>query len=156
MPTQGIGCTPAPEPCSKTSHAAFHAWFPLAHFSTKNAPLALFELKKSLRWQKDFGTLYRLFSGGYPVVSRATGYDTLALWLFYCTFALCLPFVFLFWKDNRVDRWLGEFSYPLYIVHGFIIGLLLEKIGLPEGTYSTQAIIIGTSLLVCLVCLFRH
>ncbi|WP_416769709.1 acyltransferase family protein [Pseudomonas sp. RHF3.3-3] len=94
------------------------------------------------------GTLYILLSGGYPVVSRATGYDTLPLWLFYCAFAFCLPFVFLLWKDSRIDRWLGEFSYPLYIVHGLIIGMMLGDVGLPEGTYSTQAIIIGTSLLV--------
>ncbi|SDT02255.1 Peptidoglycan/LPS O-acetylase OafA/YrhL, contains acyltransferase and SGNH-hydrolase domains [Pseudomonas asplenii] len=94
------------------------------------------------------GVFYILFSGGYPVIGSAAGYDTPALWMFYCVFALCLPFVFLLWKDNRIDRWLGEFSYPTYIVHGLIIGMMLKTFGLPAGTYSTQAIIIGTSLFI--------
>lgn len=32
-------------------------------------------------------------------------------------FVLSLPFLFCFQKNRPWDRWLGEFSYPIYIVH---------------------------------------
>lgn len=32
-------------------------------------------------------------------------------------FTAALPFMFHFQKFNRWDRWIGELSYPIYIVH---------------------------------------
>ncbi|PTQ67909.1 acyltransferase [Pseudomonas sp. GV071] len=94
------------------------------------------------------GVLYVMAVKGYPIIEKATGYDTVALWLRYGAFALCLPFVFLLWKNNRVDRWLGDFSYPVYIVHGLVIGLVLGKTGLAQGSYAAQITILTVSLLV--------
>ena len=93
------------------------------------------------------GVLYVVAASGYPTIVTVSSYDTLALWLFYCAFAVCLPFVFVLWKSSRIDRWLGDFSYPVYIVHGVIIGALLEKVGLARGAYFTQFSIIVVSLL---------
>lgn len=101
------------------------------------------------------GVLVVIAMSGYPIIEQATGYDTVALWLFYGAVALCLPFVFLFWKNNRVDRWLGDFSYPVYIVHGVIIGVALGQLGLQKGSYSAQLGIIALSLLAAgMACYF--
>ncbi|MDC0948167.1 acyltransferase [Gammaproteobacteria bacterium] len=42
-------------------------------------------------------------------------------WLYLAVFTIALPFIFATSKHNRLDRWLGEFSYPLYIVHVLVI-----------------------------------
>jgi peptidoglycan/LPS O-acetylase OafA/YrhL len=43
-------------------------------------------------------------------------------WVFYVLVATLLPFLFHWTKDNKVDRYVGEMSYPIYIVHFFILG----------------------------------
>ena len=35
-------------------------------------------------------------------------------------FAASLPFIFQRLKDNRIDRLIGDYSYPLYLVHGVV------------------------------------
>jgi peptidoglycan/LPS O-acetylase OafA/YrhL len=38
-------------------------------------------------------------------------------WCFYAALVIALPFVFQYSKAKRADRFLGELSYPIYIVH---------------------------------------
>jgi peptidoglycan/LPS O-acetylase OafA/YrhL len=38
--------------------------------------------------------------------------------------ALVLPALFSLSRKDGLDRWIGELSYPVYLVHFFIIGLL--------------------------------
>lgn len=40
---------------------------------------------------------------------------------FYGFALVALPFVFHLTRDNRLDRWLGEMSYPIYLTHLFVI-----------------------------------
>ena len=40
---------------------------------------------------------------------------------FYLLVALSVPFVFSATKSNKIDRFLGELSYPIYIVHVLVI-----------------------------------
>ncbi len=49
-----------------------------------------------------------------------------ALGLLAFTGFICIPFVFSLTRDRRLDRFLGNISYPIYIVH-FLIIALLEK-----------------------------
>jgi peptidoglycan/LPS O-acetylase OafA/YrhL len=42
-------------------------------------------------------------------------------WLFYSALTLSIPFIFLTYKDNKIDRWIGELSYPVYLVHFFVM-----------------------------------
>ncbi|MCT7568968.1 acyltransferase family protein [Aliarcobacter butzleri] len=42
-------------------------------------------------------------------------------YLIYILFVLFLPFLFEYTKNNKVDRYIGELSYPIYIVHIFVI-----------------------------------
>jgi peptidoglycan/LPS O-acetylase OafA/YrhL len=38
-------------------------------------------------------------------------------WIYIVAFALAVPTIFEFSKASAVDRWIGDLSYPLYIVH---------------------------------------
>lgn len=42
---------------------------------------------------------------------------------FYLSIALFLPIIFNFTKYNRLDRFIGELSYPLYVVHILVINV---------------------------------
>lgn len=52
--------------------------------------------------------------------------------LFFLLFFLAIPFIFNLTKKSKLDRYLGELSYPIYIVHIFVIliGRSLEKQGI--------------------------
>jgi peptidoglycan/LPS O-acetylase OafA/YrhL len=39
--------------------------------------------------------------------------------------AFAAPFLFHAFKDNGLDRWIGDLSYPLYLCHLVVIGLVL-------------------------------
>ncbi len=45
---------------------------------------------------------------------------------FYGLFAMSLPYIFKLTKTWKFDRELGELSYPIYISHVFIIGIMLQ------------------------------
>lgn len=74
---------------------------------------------------------FRLRNGG--ILYEGTDYDSFNHWIFYTCLAISIPFIFLATKDNYFDRLLGELSYPLYLVHGFIIGILLSRGGAKSG-----------------------
>jgi len=73
-----------------------------------------------------------------------------ALRLLIAMVLLAFPMViaaFSWTKDNKVDRLLGELSYPLYVVHyGFVSALIHTNIELPYGISSYWATIIISSL----------
>jgi peptidoglycan/LPS O-acetylase OafA/YrhL len=77
--------------------------------------------------------------GGVLMIDRVRGYDTAPLWLAYVALALSLPFLFAASKSNPLDRWIGELSYPLYLVHGLTIGLVFGKLHRPAGNFAWEA-----------------
>lgn len=59
-----------------------------------------------------------------PIWNRATFYYWLGIggheFLTYLT-PLTLPFIFAITKDSRIDAFVGEFSYPIYIGHFLVL-----------------------------------
>ena len=57
-------------------------------------------------------------------------------YIYLSLFACCVPFIFEATKNNKIDKVIGETSYPIYITHG-LIGLiivsLIPKIGNRAG-----------------------
>lgn len=46
-------------------------------------------------------------------------------WVIYGAIAFAAPFLFHAFKDSEIDRWIGDLSYPLYLCHLVVIGLVL-------------------------------
>lgn len=57
-----------------------------------------------------------LFAWPYVPTSPSFG----AIPPFYFIFALCIPVLFELTKNSKLDRYLGEMSYPIYLTHNFI------------------------------------
>jgi peptidoglycan/LPS O-acetylase OafA/YrhL len=89
------------------------------------------------------GSVY--FAGGMFLFDGSEDYDQIRLWIFYLLFTAGMPFLFILTKDIKWDSYIGEISYPLYLVHGFIIGSLNY---LRFGPSVKLALIIAATLAV--------
>lgn len=63
--------------------------------------------------------------------------------------ACCVPFVFALTKDRKVDRWIGELSYPVYITHE-TVRLGLEHYAGHVNVYALVAATLVASVLLML------
>lgn len=82
---------------------------------------------------------------GFKKVPAADAAKTTLL-LVSCT--ALLPLAFMFQRGSRVDKWIGELSYPVYIVHMLVIwtmGAALSAMGLSLGRRSTTALVVVAS-----------
>ncbi|MCY1290930.1 Acyltransferase family protein [compost metagenome] len=65
--------------------------------------------------------------------------------IFYATFAISLPFIFDYVKSNKIDRIIGDLSYPLYISHWPVLMAVRHWLGpidtVPEALISVSACI---------------
>lgn len=53
------------------------------------------------------------------------GYNLVQLeWAYYPILALLIPFIFIYSKDLQFDQKVGEYSYPVYLVHILILNTL--------------------------------
>lgn len=55
-------------------------------------------------------------------------FDTITHWFLYISFALIMPFVFICSKNSKIDAFLGEFSFPVYVIHGLVLGYMVQPI----------------------------
>jgi peptidoglycan/LPS O-acetylase OafA/YrhL len=46
-------------------------------------------------------------------------------WIVFAAVTIVAPFLFHAFKDYALDRWIGDLSYPLYLCHLVVIGLVL-------------------------------
>lgn len=57
--------------------------------------------------------------------SIGTNYSVLVT---YCGWIVAIPILFSICKENKIDRLIGDLSYPVYLIHVFIIFLVTEWI----------------------------
>lgn len=48
-----------------------------------------------------------------------------ARWITYAVVAVTVPWIFHAFKDNRIDRWIGDLSYPVYLSQLIVIGIVV-------------------------------
>lgn len=66
-------------------------------------------------------------------------------WIFYAAFAIALPGIFTVTKNSSIDRYLGEYSYPIYISHLLILFAatkIIVKLGLSLNWTAEIALIL--------------
>jgi peptidoglycan/LPS O-acetylase OafA/YrhL len=87
------------------------------------------------------------------VLAWIVGYTQLGLepmlgrWITYGVIALTTPFIFAAFKDNALDRWVGDLSYPIYLVQLLTIGFVFAY----EPPYALWVAIVSTIVLSALV-----
>jgi len=72
----------------------------------------------------------------------ANPYLDLGMWPRYLLLALTIPFTFYIFKRNKIDRWIGELSYPMYLSHLLIFNGLNQFTSLHTETWGTSLTII--------------
>lgn len=75
-------------------------------------------------------TIYAAYAFQFngQVFFHGGNFDTWSHWILYILVAAGIPFVFIFTKNLSIDNQLGEFSYPIYLVHGLILGYMVEPV----------------------------
>jgi peptidoglycan/LPS O-acetylase OafA/YrhL len=107
-----------------------HYRFAAAAGGVITAGFAVFALVSTLRW-------HSILQVG------PAGLDTGPLWSAYILYAVSLPLLFCCWRQNKIDRWVGELSYPLYLVHGAVIGLVFAHIHAGQMVKSALVVVIS-------------
>jgi peptidoglycan/LPS O-acetylase OafA/YrhL len=77
--------------------------------------------------------------------------DQPRFWLAYLTFAALLPFVFRATKEVAIDRLVGDLSYPLYLVHGVVLGVTWNWMGRPQNSIVFVVAAIAASVFAAVV-----
>jgi peptidoglycan/LPS O-acetylase OafA/YrhL len=122
---------------------------------------AAYHLRRALpggEWQRWLGRLAMLvlamwFVGnvavhGIVMPSNAEGaIDGTRFWVLYVTFALSIPFIFECTKHWYADRVIGELSYPLYLIHGLVVGLVYHRWAAPHGVAPDALAALSLSIL---------
>jgi len=68
-------------------------------------------------------------------------------WYLYILFSISLAYIFQLFKNSRIDSIIGEFSYPIYLSHVAVMGMvnfILRKFGYLE--YLAELTFLGTVL----------
>jgi peptidoglycan/LPS O-acetylase OafA/YrhL len=91
----------------------------------------LYGASRCWRYPSVIGWLALIPIGGYWLVfDSAYGYDNDWRPIGYTALvAISIPFLFRASKDSRLDRFIGDLSYPLYVVHPLAIWLVWGAIG---------------------------
>jgi peptidoglycan/LPS O-acetylase OafA/YrhL len=99
--------------------------FELGFFLAGAVGYKVFNLIRNSQWADMVG------KAGCAVVILATvffsyvpGPFPLKQWIYYALFACAVPFIFLVSRKNRLDRWIGELSYPVYMSHMLMLGII--------------------------------
>lgn len=70
---------------------------------------------------------------------------------FYVLFLMALPFIFYSFRNNRADRYIGELSFSIYIIHHLVVMLLRKQFfGNPDMLGYYGYVSIGITLLLAL------
>ncbi|MFT3725482.1 MAG: acyltransferase [Hyphomonadaceae bacterium] len=71
-------------------------------------------------------------------------------WMVYAGVAIASPFVFRTFRDFTWDRWIGDLSYPIYLSHLVVIGLVLT-FNVPEPVWVAIGGTLALSILIKLL-----
>lgn len=80
-------------------------------------------------------------------------------WVYYLILTLAIPFVFILTKGTKIDNYVGEYSYPIYISHFlflYALKVLVVKYDLPLDRYGHLIYAIAIALPVLFSAVMVH
>ena len=77
-------------------------------------------------------------------ILNGADFDTPTHWALYIAITVSLPFLFSFTRESKIDNFIGEFSYPIYLVHGLVLGYMVQPI--KNLTISGPMLVVGFSM----------
>lgn len=104
--------------------------------------------KYSLSWLGYVAGIVLLIYTSYEPFWRTGEHDMWQSWCFYITVAICTPLLFHVTRKNRIDNWVGQLTYPLYMDHLLII-LIIQN--LDVGTIDKGVLAVIGSLLFAIL-----
>ena len=130
------------------SEIIFFIWGALAYYS--------FKLIEHSKYSSNIGVglfvviiFYIINFDSIPVLLLNTTVFSGQHLQFYILLLCAIPFIFYITKNNFIDRYIGELSYPIYICHILVINIVSN---LPKMTHSiAYNVIIYTVLLSVLI-----
>ncbi len=127
-------------------------FFPTALFLFLLGMLAHKALPFAATLPKGTGWIVALATLAFIVTFPLLGWtDVRMRWVVYAIFFVTTPFIFHAFKDNAIDRWIGDLSYPIYMTQLFVIGFVLTKeppFGMWIGIFGTIAMSVLILLLI--------
>jgi peptidoglycan/LPS O-acetylase OafA/YrhL len=79
---------------------------------------------------------------------QRTGFYNIKYWAFIFLVAFSLPFIFGYFKNSKIDRFIGELSYPIYMTHFICISLALKFVNSSYTPYYVVLSATGLSILL--------
>jgi peptidoglycan/LPS O-acetylase OafA/YrhL len=131
--------------------------FAMGALAYRQRELLQIDLKWSRKTQQNIvfiGILLLLISGVPPweIFPIGDKHNTLDVLIYPMLFALLIPTIFSITADIKIDRMIGELSYPFYIFHALVISILSKTNINSSG--SNGQIFALTVILVTLVISF--
>ena len=74
--------------------------------------------------------------------------------IYFIVLLVAIPAIFIYTKRNRVDKYVGELSYPIYISHIFILNATTYK--MLEGEHQTKLYFLSISLTILFSMMLVH
>jgi peptidoglycan/LPS O-acetylase OafA/YrhL len=126
-------------------------FFPTALFLFLLGMLAHKALPLVAKMPKATGWIVALATLAFIVTFPLLGWtDVRMRWVVYAIFFVTTPVIFHAFKENAIDRWIGDLSYPIYMTQLFVIGFVLTKEP-PFGMWIGIFGVIAMSVLILLL-----
>jgi peptidoglycan/LPS O-acetylase OafA/YrhL len=83
-------------------------------------------------------------------VGRNIDPETPNLWAFYLVISLLIPVIFISLRHNRIDKFFGDLTFPLYISHALVLTFVGDFVGGGENVQRVTALCLALLFAVLL------
>lgn len=101
-------------------------------------------LPGSVDFSQHFIIATAVYSVGFLLVAHATNLyeplDTVRMWVIYCGLFFALPLWWHITHKSSFDLLCGNFPYPVYLIHFFVLGL--KNMYIPEASQTVKVVIL--------------
>lgn len=115
----------------------------LIYKQIQDEPRALW-LGKGLFWGGAILVSLRLAIWGV-LLPNHVNLDSPFYWIIYVSVMYLAPFLFVYTKNSRIDNYIGQITYPIYICHGVVTYLVRSVLNLPLPDYSFVVVLLATA-----------